>query len=110
MNALARVGVVQLLGRRIIGLLGEDFRAMPMQERQRYAMMATRPRAMETAIDEYEPAVASNATFQSYTIRKVAQVRGKTKPAGRMLLVRLTCLLLPQQPRGGMTNMIVIAI
>ncbi len=62
MDTLARLGLPKIFGSQMIELLGPDFRNMPQQERKRYALMATRPNAMATAIDEQAQAVAALAS------------------------------------------------
>ena len=49
---LSRLGLVRLLGGRLVSLLGPDFKTMPAAERRRYAAMLARPRAMTVATDE----------------------------------------------------------
>ncbi len=61
MDILARLGLPELFSSQMIELLGPDFRNIPQQERKRYALIATRPNAMATAIDEQAQAVAALA-------------------------------------------------
>ena len=75
LGSLARIGVIRILGSRIISMLGPDFRAMPVHERKRYATLATRPGAMETTIDEYEEAVASHGALQLDPLRENLPLR-----------------------------------
>lgn len=58
---MSRIGIMRLLGRRGVSLLGPDFRRLPSDERARYAAIATRPRAMETATAELRLSGGSNA-------------------------------------------------
>lgn len=58
LDAVARLGVARLLSQQMVGLLGPDYRSIPLQERKRYVLLATRPKAMATTIDEHEQAVA----------------------------------------------------
>jgi pimeloyl-ACP methyl ester carboxylesterase len=53
----------------MVGLLGPDYRGMPLQERKRYVLLATRPKAMATTIDEHEQAVARLADAPSGALR-----------------------------------------
>ncbi len=58
LNAVARLGIARLLSQQLVGLLGPDYRSIPPQERKRYVLLATRPKAMATTIEEHEQAVA----------------------------------------------------
>ena len=49
---LGRLGIVRLLGRRLVPLLGPDFRQLPETERARYIEVLTAPRALDVAADE----------------------------------------------------------
>ena len=75
LDTLAHLGIVQHFGASIIGMLGPDYRALPKQERSRYAQLATRRGAMATTIDEFEQAVASNADFERFTIQNDLPLR-----------------------------------
>ena len=65
LDAVARLGLARLLGQQMVSLLGPDYRSIPLQERKRYALLATRPKAMATAIDEHQQAVARLADAPS---------------------------------------------
>jgi pimeloyl-ACP methyl ester carboxylesterase len=58
---MSRIGIMRLLGGRGVSLLGPDFRGLQHDQRARYAAVATRSRAMETAIDELRLSGESNA-------------------------------------------------
>jgi pimeloyl-ACP methyl ester carboxylesterase len=75
LGLLARLGVIRVLGSRMVSMLGQDFRAMPVQERRRYAILATRPSAMETTINEYEEAVASRIAPQPVSLKENLPMR-----------------------------------
>ena len=61
LNAVARLGIARLLSQQLVGLLGPDYRSIPLQERKQYVLLATRPEAMATTIEEHEQAVAKLA-------------------------------------------------
>ena len=61
LDLLARLGVVRLFGPQLLGLLGPEFRTIPAREQRRYLALVTRPQAVDTTIEEYEQAVASDA-------------------------------------------------
>lgn len=49
---LHRLGLVRLLGGRLVSLLGPDFKRMPASERDRYVTVLSQPLAMVAATDE----------------------------------------------------------
>ena len=57
---LDQLGIVRVLGGRLVSLLGPDFRAMPAAERTRYARVLARAQAMATATDELRRSGAAN--------------------------------------------------
>ena len=75
LDAIARLGVARLLSQQMVGLLGPDYRSLPMQERKRYVLLATRPKAMATTIDEHEQAVAKLPDAPSSVLRKDMPLR-----------------------------------
>src|SRR5262249_17098913 len=61
LDLLAHLGIVRLFGPQLLGLLGPEFRTIPAREQRRYLALVTRPQAVDTAIEEYERAVVSDA-------------------------------------------------
>ena len=61
---LARVGVVRLLGGRLVSLLGPDYRHMPDTERSRYVAMLAEGRALQVAGDELRHGGDSSDTLR----------------------------------------------
>jgi pimeloyl-ACP methyl ester carboxylesterase len=59
----------------MVGLLGPDYRGMPLQERKRYVLLATRPKAMATTIDEHEQAVVRLPDAPSGALRNDLPLR-----------------------------------
>ncbi len=57
---LGRIGIVRLLGRRTVSLLGPDFRDMPRAERARYAALLAEASALKVASDELRHGGDSN--------------------------------------------------
>ena len=55
-----RLGVVRLLGGRLVSLLGPDFRAMPRDERRRYVEMLADPAALRVSGEELRHGGDSN--------------------------------------------------
>ena len=75
LDAIARLGVARLLSQQMVGLLGPDYRSIPLQERKRYVLLATRPKAMATTIDEHEQAVAKLPDAPSGVLRNDVPLR-----------------------------------
>lgn len=61
---MSRTGIMRLLGRRGVSLLGPDFRSFPHEERSRYAALLAQPRAMQTAIEELRHSGESSAALR----------------------------------------------
>ncbi len=75
LDTLARLGVPNLFGSQLIELLGPDFRNMPQQERKRYVLIATRPNAMATTIDEQAQVIAQLADNQAFLLSRDLPLR-----------------------------------
>ncbi len=65
LGTLARLGIIRLLGKNVLGMLLPEMRDADPETRQRYAEIAARPEAMRIAVEEYEQAVAADAELKA---------------------------------------------
>jgi hypothetical protein len=75
LDVVARLGITRLLSQQLVGLVGPDYRSLPMQERKRYVLLATRPKALATTIEEHEQAVAKLADVPSGALHNDVPLR-----------------------------------
>ena len=65
---LGRLGIVRLLGPRIVSLLGPDYREMPRAERARYAELLAQAPALRVASDELRRGGDSNDILRAASL------------------------------------------
>lgn len=71
---LGRLGIVRLLGRRTVSLLGPDFRDMPRDERARYAALLAEAPALHVASDELRHGGDSNDVLSAASLGELPLV------------------------------------